>query len=543
MLNHVTHVDPLTAAHFVYDHGRLPRYLAKADLFKNKALSRFLRDGGQIPVERLSRNAVGAFDAAVAAVNAGECIVVYPEGTITRDPDLWPMTGKSGAARIALATGCPVIPVGHWGAHELLAPYSKKPDLFPRKKIIVKAGDPVDLGDLLDREPTRRSSRRRPTGSWRRSPRWSRTSAASRRPTERFDPRRKGRQRDRQPQARSATGVRMSKVAVLGAGSWGTAFSHGARRRRQRRDLWGRREEVCAAINEQRENAEYLPGIELPPAVSATHDHEKALHDADVVVLAVPSQTLRENLTVWAPYARPRRGDGLADEGRRAGHAQADERGDRRGHRRRPRTDRRDQRPQPGQGDRPPRAGRVGGRVRGRAGRQEAAGALPLAGVPSLHVGRRARAASSAAPTRTSSASRSAWPSGSGFGDNTTASVITRGLAETARLATRLGRQPAHADGPGRPRRPGRHLLLAAVAQPDVRREPRQGDEHRGDLRHHPPGRRGRQVVLLHPRPGASSAGIDAPIAEHVDEVVAGRLTATDMMDAFIARDTKAETD
>ena len=62
--------------------------------------------------------------------------MVYPEGTITRDPDLWPMTGKSGAARIALETGCPVIPVGQWGAQELLAPYAKKPDLFPRKKII-----------------------------------------------------------------------------------------------------------------------------------------------------------------------------------------------------------------------------------------------------------------------------------------------------------------------------------------------------------------------------------------------------------------------
>jgi 1-acyl-sn-glycerol-3-phosphate acyltransferase len=153
-LNHVTKIDPLTAAHFVYDHGRLPRYLAKSDLFKNKALARFMGDAGQIPVERLSANAVGAFDAAVAAIRAGECIVVYPEGTITRDPDLWPMKGKSGAARIALATGCPVIPVGHWGAHELLAPYAKKPDLFPRKKIIVKAGDPVDLSDLLAQERT-----------------------------------------------------------------------------------------------------------------------------------------------------------------------------------------------------------------------------------------------------------------------------------------------------------------------------------------------------------------------------------------------------
>lgn len=149
-LNHVTKIDPLTAAHFTYDHGRLPRYLAKADLFRSKALGFFLRSAGQIPVQRMSANAVGAFDAAVAAVRAGECIVVYPEGTITRDPDLWPMKGKSGAARIALETGCPVIPVGHWGAHEILPPYSKKPDLFPRKRIVVKVGDPVDLSDLQE---------------------------------------------------------------------------------------------------------------------------------------------------------------------------------------------------------------------------------------------------------------------------------------------------------------------------------------------------------------------------------------------------------
>jgi 1-acyl-sn-glycerol-3-phosphate acyltransferase len=150
VLNHVSHVDPLTAAHLLYDHGRLPRYLAKSGLFKNKALAYFLTAAGQIPVERLSRNAVGAYDAAVRAVQAGECVVVYPEGTITRDPGLWPMTGKSGAARIALATGCPVIPVGQWGAQHLLAPYAKKPDLFPRKAVTMKVGDPVDLADLLD---------------------------------------------------------------------------------------------------------------------------------------------------------------------------------------------------------------------------------------------------------------------------------------------------------------------------------------------------------------------------------------------------------
>nr|WP_221634206.1 lysophospholipid acyltransferase family protein [Nocardioides luti] len=155
IFNHLSHVDPLTAAHFVYDHGRLPRYLAKSGLFRNKALGGFLTAAGQIPVERLSKNAVGAYDAAVAAVRAGECVVVYPEGTLTRDPALWPMTGKSGAARIALETGCPVIPVGQWGAQELLAPYTKTPHLFPRKRITMKAGAPVDLADLaaLERTP------------------------------------------------------------------------------------------------------------------------------------------------------------------------------------------------------------------------------------------------------------------------------------------------------------------------------------------------------------------------------------------------------
>lgn len=154
VMNHISHVDPLTAAHIVYDHGRLPRYLAKSGLFRNKALAYFLTAAGQIPVERLSRNAIGAYDAAVQAVRDGECVVVYPEGTITRDPGLWPMTGKSGAARIALATGCPVIPVGQWGAQQLLAPYARKPDLFPRKTITMKVGDPVDLSDLLELPPS-----------------------------------------------------------------------------------------------------------------------------------------------------------------------------------------------------------------------------------------------------------------------------------------------------------------------------------------------------------------------------------------------------
>lgn len=152
VVNHITKIDPLTTAHLLYDHGRLPRYLTKSGLFEMPVLGAFLGHAGQIPVRRLTADAVGAFDSAVAAVNAGECVVVYPEGTITRDPDLWPMRGKSGAARIALATGVPVVPVGHWGAQEILRPYAKVPAVLPRKTVRVKVGDPVPLDDLRARE-------------------------------------------------------------------------------------------------------------------------------------------------------------------------------------------------------------------------------------------------------------------------------------------------------------------------------------------------------------------------------------------------------
>ncbi len=146
--NHVSHVDPLTFAHLVWDHGRLPRFLAKAGLFDVKAVGWLLRATGQIPVYRMSADASRAFTAAVKAVQDGKLVIVYPEGTITRDPDLWPMRGRSGAARIALAAGVPVIPIAHWGAHDLLYPYAKRPHLFPPTVINAKAGTPVDLDDL-----------------------------------------------------------------------------------------------------------------------------------------------------------------------------------------------------------------------------------------------------------------------------------------------------------------------------------------------------------------------------------------------------------
>ena len=105
-------------------------------------------------MQRESTDAAKVLGAAMDAVRAGECVAIYPEATLTRDPDLWPMTGKTGAARIALATGCPVIPIAQWGPQEVLAPYTKRPRLFPRTVVHTWAGPPVDLSRYRGAEPT-----------------------------------------------------------------------------------------------------------------------------------------------------------------------------------------------------------------------------------------------------------------------------------------------------------------------------------------------------------------------------------------------------
>ncbi len=144
-VNHVSEFDPIPFAHFVYDHGRLPRFLGKAGVFRIPVVGAILTNAGQIPVYRKTTDAAKAFSAAVSAVNQGECVIVYAEGTITREPGLWPMVGKSGAARIALSTGCPVVPAAQWGPQDVLAPYGRKPRLLPRKLMRMRAGRPVDL--------------------------------------------------------------------------------------------------------------------------------------------------------------------------------------------------------------------------------------------------------------------------------------------------------------------------------------------------------------------------------------------------------------
>ncbi|HET6968950.1 MAG TPA: lysophospholipid acyltransferase family protein [Ornithinibacter sp.] len=152
--NHYSHIDPFVFGHFLVDHGYSPRYLGKIEVFRIPVVGWILRQADQIPVHRESGRAVDAYRSAVDAVRAGKTVAIYPEGTLTRDPGLWPMRGKTGAARVALETRCPVVPIATWGAHEILAPYGKAVRLFPRKTMHVRAGRAVRLDDLHGLEIT-----------------------------------------------------------------------------------------------------------------------------------------------------------------------------------------------------------------------------------------------------------------------------------------------------------------------------------------------------------------------------------------------------
>ena len=143
--NHISYVDPLIFTHFLYDNGRAPRYLGKASLFKLPIIGRVLLGAGQIPVERETSSASQSLQHAIAFLNSGHLLGVYPEGTLTRDENYWPMKAKTGIARLAILTQVPVIPCAQWGAQKILPAYSKKVKLFPRTKVIVVAGKPLDF--------------------------------------------------------------------------------------------------------------------------------------------------------------------------------------------------------------------------------------------------------------------------------------------------------------------------------------------------------------------------------------------------------------
>ena len=333
----------------------------------------------------------------------------------------------------------------------------------------------------------------------------------------------------------------MTKIAVFSAGSWGTAFSLVLADAGNDVSLWARRDEVVEAINGRRENTDYLPGIELPPSISASTDPEQVAADADVVVLTVPSQSLRDNLTAWAPI--------LPEKATLVSLMKGVE---------------------------------LGSLMRMSEVIQEVTDAdarrIAVISGPNLarEIARREPAASVVACLDEDRAKElqaiTHGPSfrpytsvdvlgceiggayknvvglavgmavGLGFGDNTTASVITRGLAETARLATAQGANPLTLMGLA-----GLGDLVATCSSPLSRNRTfgeklgrgMTTDEIYASTRQVAEG--AKSCASLHAL--AKQTGVDAPIAEHVEEVVAGRSTAADMMQAFIDRDTKAETD
>lgn len=152
--NHYSEFDPLIVAVAVWRMGRAPRFMAKESLFRVPVLGWFLHRTGMVPVARASSASAAKQTMAQSndLVANGRGVIVYPEGTLTRDPDLWPMRGKSGAVRLALAGDIPLIPMAHWGTQHIMGRYQKGLSLWPlRKPVRVLVGDPVDLSDLRGR--------------------------------------------------------------------------------------------------------------------------------------------------------------------------------------------------------------------------------------------------------------------------------------------------------------------------------------------------------------------------------------------------------
>lgn len=142
--NHYSEIDPLVLGISVWKAGRAPRYLAKASLFDVPVMGWVLRKTRQIPVYRSNKRGSDPLAAARQLATEGLAVVIYPEGSLTREPELWPMRGKIGAVRMALEADVPLIPAAHWGTQKIMPRYGKL-SLFPRKKVTVRFGEPVDL--------------------------------------------------------------------------------------------------------------------------------------------------------------------------------------------------------------------------------------------------------------------------------------------------------------------------------------------------------------------------------------------------------------
>ena len=134
-INHISQIDTILMARFVWQSGRVPRFMIKAGVFDWPVIGRIMRGAGQIPVYRGTTDAAKSLHEAVEALERGEAIIIYPEGTTTKDPANWPMQAKTGIARLVLLSpDTPVVPVGQWGAAQdrRLEPEAARAGAAPR---------------------------------------------------------------------------------------------------------------------------------------------------------------------------------------------------------------------------------------------------------------------------------------------------------------------------------------------------------------------------------------------------------------------------
>ncbi len=151
--NHLSYLDPFAVAYLLYVKlKRAPHFLAKAELFKRAPIGNILLALGQVPVYRDgARSNEAPLRAAHAFLAAGQVIIIYPEGTLTRDPDLWPMRGRSGAIRLAIESNVPVFPIAHWGIDKVMGNYSNRFRPNPFTKVSMTVGPEISLDELRGR--------------------------------------------------------------------------------------------------------------------------------------------------------------------------------------------------------------------------------------------------------------------------------------------------------------------------------------------------------------------------------------------------------
>lgn len=161
--NHISHLDPVYDVVLIHQAGRVPHVLAKAGLWKIPVVGRALRGTGQIPVERSGGAGQRAVEEARRVLSEGGTVLIYPEGTVTREPDFWPMRPRPGVAVLAMSGDYPVVPIAHWGTQKVYNSYradgGRKLTLFPRSDVQVVVGEDLDLSAYRGRQHDPRAIR------------------------------------------------------------------------------------------------------------------------------------------------------------------------------------------------------------------------------------------------------------------------------------------------------------------------------------------------------------------------------------------------